>query len=709
MAIQYPGSPRIPNPVNPLEYGLAGLMDGWEQGRKGLKDRQGADAAYDIYQNAPGRQPFNMPSLYSLGGGTAMAGGAVPAPGTTTGGSTPSVALTGDSSKIYGDFIGTVKAGGLTNPYGLAAVAATGRAESGYSPGNVHRIWSDPSESGQAGNAGGILSWRAERLSKMQQFAAANGDDPQRPSAATQAKFFLSEDPGLVARLNQAGSVEEAQQLMNNAWRFAGYDRPGGEAARRTAMARSYYSGEFGRGGAGAAIEAQAPTQVASLEPSAGIPAGQGSALAYSPSGPSPEAGRRVPTPTPRPEDQTYTTASPTAPGNVAPTAAPVPTLDVPSIVSAVTSGQVSGPNVTREQFRALMASEQTRDIGMALFQSKVTGDPRAAERAVELGLRLETLNFERQRLAQQDALAADDRAYGRNRDAAQDARLNRQVDLQERALTAKGVGYRTLTQDEAAQRGLPPGNYQVGPDGKVDTIGKQGQNITVNTGEGANGALIKKGNEALGADLAEVVKGGRSARRSLVQIDQLSGLLETTGGGFGTIAKQWLGKAGIATEGLDEIQAADALINRLIPAQRPPGSGTMSDADIVMFRQSIPSLLNQPGGNKLIIDTIRSIMTYDAQMGDIASRVLRGELSQQDGDNMMATLENPLAGFDAQPASPSRGLVPGSDSTPRDESGVPVGGAAPAAGSPPVGATATNPQTGRKIRWTGSTWEDVR
>src|SRR5690606_10048503 len=52
-------------------------------------------------------------------------------------------------------------------------------------------------------------------------------------------EYFLNEDPALIERLNNAGSVEEAQQLMNNAWRFAGFDRPGGEAAARLETAKS--------------------------------------------------------------------------------------------------------------------------------------------------------------------------------------------------------------------------------------------------------------------------------------------------------------------------------------------------------------------------------------------------------------------------------------------------------------------------------------
>lgn len=134
---------------------------------------------------------------------------------------------------------GDDKVPGLTNPYALAAVAATGNHESRFSPGNVYRQWSDPSESGAAGNAGGIMSWRAERLANMRNFAAGNGGDANRPDPELQGRFFLHEDPGLIASLQGAKSTDEAIGLMNKAWKFAGYDRPGGEAARRAQTARS--------------------------------------------------------------------------------------------------------------------------------------------------------------------------------------------------------------------------------------------------------------------------------------------------------------------------------------------------------------------------------------------------------------------------------------------------------------------------------------
>lgn len=180
----------------------------------------------------------------------------MPSPGAATELSSTSpgaAAFDGTDNDVYNGFIDTVKTG-VTNPYGLAAVAATGRAESGFSPKNVNRTWSDPSESGKPGTAGGIMSWRGPRYNAL----AATGD----LSPAGQGKFFLQENPQLIKSLNEAKSVEEAQRLMNNAWAFRGYDRPGGEAARRLGYAQGFLPKFQGQGDG---------QKVASLDPSAGM------------------------------------------------------------------------------------------------------------------------------------------------------------------------------------------------------------------------------------------------------------------------------------------------------------------------------------------------------------------------------------------------------------------------------------------------------
>ncbi|WJR67233.1 hypothetical protein QTA58_00215 [Neorhizobium sp. CSC1952] len=159
----------------------------------------------------------------------------------------------------YQPFIDTVRTR-VNNPYALSAIAATGRAESGWNGANADRTWADPSQSGQAGTSGGILSWRGPRLASLQAYAKSKGEQGNG-SPQTQAEFFLQENPQLIESLNNAKSPQEAADIMANAWRFAGYDNPGGgEAARRRALAQNYYAQEFGRGNAtSAAIDVVAP------------------------------------------------------------------------------------------------------------------------------------------------------------------------------------------------------------------------------------------------------------------------------------------------------------------------------------------------------------------------------------------------------------------------------------------------------------------
>lgn len=166
----------------------------------------------------------------------------------------------GSPNEIENRFVNTVKGAGLTNPTGLAAVAAYGKAESGFAPQNVNRSWSDPSESGQPGMAGGIMSWRAERLQNLQNFAKQRGE--AQPSVETQALFLAQENPQLLPALQAAKTPQEANQIMAQAWRFAGYNRPGGENARREALTTQYAQRFGGQGGA----PVQVPPQVAMNE-----------------------------------------------------------------------------------------------------------------------------------------------------------------------------------------------------------------------------------------------------------------------------------------------------------------------------------------------------------------------------------------------------------------------------------------------------------
>ena len=235
-----------------------------------------------------------------LGGGGGASGLAASSPAIGAAPSSAAVAP-GNPNDIQTQFLDTVKGGydtgngqklAVTNPFGLAAIAATGKAESGWSPQNAGGTWADGKNP-----AGGIMSWNGPRLENLQKFAGGTNGTPQQ-----QAQFFLQENPGLIQKLNNAGSVEEAQNLMNNAWAFKGYNQPGNpNAAHRLALANGYLPQFQGSPQAAAQAPAQAPNQVASLDPSAGMPM-PAAAQQLQTSSPVPT---NIPVPTPRPQMQT--------------------------------------------------------------------------------------------------------------------------------------------------------------------------------------------------------------------------------------------------------------------------------------------------------------------------------------------------------------------------------------------------------------------
>ncbi len=144
----------------------------------------------------------------------------------------------------------------------------------------------------------------------------------------------------------------------------------------------------------------------------------------------------------------------------------------------------------------------------------------------------------------------------------------------------------------------------------------------------------------------------GVQAGRTLGLVDRLDGLLKTTPTGGAAAFTQLAGEIGIDLGGLSDVQAVSALINQIVPQQRQPGSGPMSDADLALFKQSVPRLINQPGGNAKIIETMRGISNYVVQQAEIADAVANREITPAEGRKMLKALANPLESFSTNSAS---------------------------------------------------------
>lgn len=172
---------------------------------------------------------------------------------------------------------------------------------------------------------------------------------------------------------------------------------------------------------------------------------------------------------------------------------------------------------------------------------------------------------------------------------------------------------------------------------------GAGGTTIDMSSGGGKFEETFAKGD----ADrLALVEDTGLQAFRNISRIDRLAQLLETAPQGLEGGLKLFAGEFGIPTEGIDDLQAANALISQLVPEQRAPGSGPMTDADIVLFKQSLPRIINQPGGNRMIVQTMRAIAQYDAQGAEIVQMVRDGQIDRAEAFRRLKDRADPLAGL---------------------------------------------------------------
>jgi hypothetical protein len=222
-------------------------------------------------------------------------------------------------------------------------------------------------------------------------------------------------------------------------------------------------------------------------------------------------------------------------------------------------------------------------------------------------------------------------------------------------ASTPADPSYRQIT---GAQLGLigPDAEklFNMSPDGQVTAIGGAGTTVNVDTGAGSK--FEEEFAKLDAKSLADISVTGNQAVRNLGRIDQLESILASAPQGMEGAIKLAAGEFGINTEGLSDIQAAEAVISSLVPEQRAPGSGSMSDADLALFKRSLPRIINQPGGNAIIINTMRAIAQYDAEGAAIAQRFRAGEIDRAKAFELLQSRQNPLANFRAPAATEGSG-----------------------------------------------------
>jgi hypothetical protein len=194
------------------------------------------------------------------------------------------------------------------------------------------------------------------------------------------------------------------------------------------------------------------------------------------------------------------------------------------------------------------------------------------------------------------------------------------------------------------------------------------GRGVTVNVGGEGNPSAIgdKKFYETVASKQGEkfnnLIEAGNQANYMLGDIAQLSVLSENVETGklanLKTQATAWADALNVPLpEGFDKFgdsQAMEAVVNRIIPKLRPPGSGTMSDRDVELFKKSLPGLSTSPAGNRIIIQSLQRIAERSIKEGEIASRVASGEITRAAGEKEISALgavftKEEVSGWSAQ------------------------------------------------------------
>ena len=173
--------------------------------------------------------------------------------------------------------------------------------------------------------------------------------------------------------------------------------------------------------------------------------------------------------------------------------------------------------------------------------------------------------------------------------------------------------------------------------------------NVTTNVDQGEN-SFAKEAGKSQAQRFDELAQGGQQAKQMVSDIDTLTELGKGIGTGKGAELKGKIGPyaeaLGIKIEGLSDIQAYEAIVNRVAPSLRVKGSGAQSDLELKNFLKSLPSLGNTPEGNALAAATIKGLQENKVLAAEIASKALNGEITRPEADKQLRNLPDPMTNY---------------------------------------------------------------
>ncbi|MFA6984627.1 MAG: hypothetical protein WC213_00275 [Arenimonas sp.] len=211
------------------------------------------------------------------------------------------------------------------------------------------------------------------------------------------------------------------------------------------------------------------------------------------------------------------------------------------------------------------------------------------------------------------------------------------------------------------------PDTQKFWQDFNAKRLGGPSTNVTVDQ-RGEN-EFSKEAGKLTAKRYAEIVDEVPQAKQMLSDVQTLTTLGKQIGTGKEAQVKAALGPyaqaLGIDVEKLPEIQAFEAIVNRVGPSLRVKGSGAQSDYELKNFLKSLPTLGNTPEGNDLAARVMQGLYENKLKAGEIASSVLNGDITRKEADRQIRELPDPMKEY--------RDYVkknPGASVRPNDEGG---------------------------------------
>ncbi|MDQ0303800.1 hypothetical protein [Ancylobacter polymorphus] len=207
---------------------------------------------------------------------------------------------------------------------------------------------------------------------------------------------------------------------------------------------------------------------------------------------------------------------------------------------------------------------------------------------------------------------------------------------------------------------------------------GASSTSVTVNPAAGEN-AFQKSFGETQAKRYSGMIEQGDQANALLGDVAALRELGQQIQTGTGAQAIARLGPyaeaLGINIQGLPAAQAYEAVVSRIAPRLRVPGSGAQSDFELQQFMRSLPSLGNTPEGNAVIANTLEGVAQNQRAAAEIARAAGMGEITRQEADRRLQALPDPFTAWRQQNnRSPVQESAPPAQRAPAAPGAVPPG-----------------------------------